>query len=367
MKIDLNSVDVENFMMHSHVVGTEAVYLIQPIHIGAKWTWDNRIFRSSVWNSQGELISASLPKFTNWGENPEHFPVPSSLDNLTFVQKVDGSALIVSKYKNNYILRTRGTLDASKMEKNGDEVELFKATILPKLNDHTRETWDVSYVFEWVSPKNRIVILYPEPDFYLVGIVHHEDYHLAPQYTLNNGAKALGVKRPPHYQFAHVQSIAELITDVQQWKGTEGVVAYSKDGQRLWKLKSDDYLARHRLKSELSSFEKLIDFWLEIGRPSNYNQFFNSVQDLTDWETAVEHQGNISKVIDAFKEVEKIIEGMDKFAYGLQYMATRKEQALKVLAAYGNTNRASFVFKMLDKKPLDNDDIKKLLYQVLKK
>jgi hypothetical protein len=45
------------------------------------------------------------------------------------VEKLDGSTLIVSKYNGQYILRTRGTVDASKLA-NGFELELFKSTIL---------------------------------------------------------------------------------------------------------------------------------------------------------------------------------------------------------------------------------------------
>lgn len=366
MKIDLSKVDPENFMMHSHVLGTEAVHLIQPVHIGTKWTWENRIFRSSVWNNEGELVSASLPKFTNWGENPEHFPVPNSLNNLIFVQKVDGSALIVSKYKGQYILRTRGTLDASKMEKNGDELEIFKATILPKL-ENDQETWPHSFIFEWVSPKNRIVIYYPEPDWYLVGVVNHKDYSLVSQHELNDLAKKLDLKRPPTYQFSHAQSISELIADVDTWRGAEGIVVYSKDGQKLHKVKSADYLARHRLKSELSSFEKLVDFWVNQGMPSNYHDFLSDVYGLTDWETAMENQGNISRIIDAKKDVDKILDGMKAFVNGLSYLPNRKEQAARVISSYGTTNRASFVFKLLDNKPLTGEDIKKLLYQAIKK
>ena len=40
--------------------------------------------------------------------------------------------------------------------------------------------------------------------------------------------------------------------------------------------------------------------------------------------------------------------------------------AAKVFGAYGNTNRATFLFKLLDGKQLDDDAIKKLIYQVLK-
>mgnify|MGYP003562008243 FL=1 len=157
MKIDLSKIDLTNFMIHDHFIGGELVTLVQPNHIGAKWTQENKHFRSSVWSYDGTLISASFPKFVNWGENPQEFPVPQSLNKCTIVDKLDGSCLIVSKYKGNYILRTRGTVDASLMD-NGHELEIFRNTILPKLeidifnrnSNVSQDTWNVSYLFEWI-------------------------------------------------------------------------------------------------------------------------------------------------------------------------------------------------------------------------
>ena len=41
MKIDLDTVDRESFMVHEHSLNGEIVYLVQPKHIGAKWKNDN--------------------------------------------------------------------------------------------------------------------------------------------------------------------------------------------------------------------------------------------------------------------------------------------------------------------------------------
>jgi hypothetical protein len=48
-------------------------------------------------------------------------------------------------------------------------------------------------------------------------------------------------------------------------------------------------------------------------------------------------------------------------------LPTRKEQAMVILNSYGETNRSGYLFKILDNKPLENDDYKKLLFQILKK
>jgi len=363
MKIDLDKVDRTQFMVHEHSLNGEIVHLIQPQHIGTKWTQDNKHMRSVVVNYEGEVISAGFPKFTNYGENPEHFPVPTSLRNCTVMEKLDGSLLVVSKYKGQYILRTRGTVDASTMA-NGHELELFKEKFLKRLTHDTPDTWNVSILFEWVSPINKIVLNYgDEPDWYVVGIVHHSDYSLYSQEDLDIWAKNKGFKRPATYTFTDVN---DLLQNVDKWKGKEGVCVYSKNDQTIHKVKGAWYLALHHMKSELSNIEKVMDVWLEQGMP-DYNTFYNYIFTTFDFELAEQVKSMISRIADGKKEVNKIVDGMNDFVNNrLRSLSTRKEQAQLVISSYGETNRASFLFKLLDGKSLGKEEYKKLMFQVLK-
>ena len=103
-------------MVHDHMFHGEHLFLVQPQNIGAKFTQHNRIFRSSLWNATGDLVSASFFKFVNYGENPDNFPVPTSLRGCEIVTKVDGSLLCICKYKGHLTVRTRGTIDASQID-----------------------------------------------------------------------------------------------------------------------------------------------------------------------------------------------------------------------------------------------------------
>jgi hypothetical protein len=78
--------------------------------------------------------------------------------------------------------------------------------------------------------------------------------------------------------------------------------------------------------------------------------------------------GHMSNICDAYKDVKRIIQGMNVFVNDvLKPLPTRKDQAVKVIASYSTTNRSSMIFKLLDGKNLDQNDMKKLLYQCLKK
>lgn len=363
MKIDLDKVDRTQFMVHEHSLNGEIIHLIQPQHIGTQWRQDNKHLRSVVVNYEGEIISAGLPKFTNYSENPEHFPVPTSLRNCTVVNKLDGSLLIVSKYKNQFILRTRGTVDASVLA-NGSELEIFKNTILKKISVDLMETWNYSLLFEWLSPLNVIVLRYSdEPDWQLIGAVNHTDYSLFSQTEVDEYAKMFDLKRPEKFTF---NDISDMLQIVDKWQDREGVCLYSKNDQVIHKIKASKYLLLHHLKSELSNIEKVLDVWLEQGMP-DYNTFYNYIFTTFDYELAEQVKGMISRIADGKKEVNKIVDGMNDFVNNrLRSLSTRKEQAQLVISSYGETNRASFLFKLLDGKSLGKEEYKKLMFQVLK-
>jgi len=362
VRIEIDKIDRTQFMVHEHILNGEIVYLIQPQHIGTKWTQDNKHMRSVVVNYEGEVISAGFPKFTNWGENPDHFPVPNSLRNCTVMEKLDGSLLSVSKYKGQYILRTRGTVDASVLA-NGFELEVFKSTILNKLEDNN-DTWGYSVLFEWLSPVNKIVLSYgDEPMWKLIGFIDHTDYSLATQDMLDLMAKKYDFLRPETYTFTDVN---DLLRNVDKWKGKEGVCVYSKNDQYIHKVKSSDYLIKHRFKSE-ATLENTLDLYFSYGKPS-YQEFESKLTETFDYECFEMVRGYASQICDASKEVNKIVDGFKSFIDNqLKDLSTRKEQAQKVISLYSESNRSSMIFSLLDGKTLTSDQHKKLFWQVLKK
>ena len=109
-----------------------------------------------------------------------------------------------------------------------------------------------------------------------------------------------------------------------------------------------------------------MDVWLDQGMP-DYNTFYNYIVTTFDFELAEQIKGMISRIVDGKKEVNKIVDGMNSFVNNrLRSLPTRKEQAQLVISSYGETNRAAFVFKLLDNRPLGKEEYKKLLFQVLK-
>lgn len=367
MRVDLLKINTEQFNLKEGYIAGDKCFLVTPKNISLKFTQSTKIFRSSIWREDGELINAGLPKFYDWSINQEEFPLPTNISNCKFLSKVDGSLLCVGMYKGELILRTRNVFTAELMP-NSSELQIFKSEILPKLQQNINyffgdeKTWGITYLFEWTSPNNIIVIKDDDkPKFYLIGAINLSNYHLWPQDELDKFAQELELLRPKSYNF---NSFNQLIDDVTKWEGLEGVVVYSNSGQSLHRLKSDWYKTRHRF-IDIASLEHTIDLFLEQNCP-NYCTFKDNIIknfDIFVWEKV---KSFVSQICDGYKEVLRILDSFEN-CVKIHEGKTRKEFALAVLSAYGKTNRASFVFQMKDKGCLDNDAKKKLLFQVLKK
>lgn len=373
MKIYLNKIDREQFNIKQSVIAGENAYLVTPKGHATIWSQENKIFRSSIWNEQGELISAGFPKFTNWGEAPDQFPVPSSLDGCTVVDKIDGSCLIASRYKKQLILRTRGTFDATQLE-NGEELDLFKANVLPRLEKIVSDSAAMfkhvgcqlfidnlgyqSFLFEWVSPSNTIVVKHEQPRWVLIGRIYHSDYVLEKQGDLDHIAKAYGMERPESFSF---DSRDDLLSQVPDYLDVEGVCVYSNLDQNIHKIKTKWYLTRHRFK-ENATYKNIVELYVQNNRPDHI-AFCDLIKGLYDFECLEYVKDHIQSLYKRKEEIDLIVNDCKLFISNNLHL-NRKDFAGKVFEVYGKTKNAGYVFTLLDKGDLDNKQYKDMLLDV---
>ena len=375
MKIDFNKVDRSIFNVRAGQIGGRTVYLVEPHYSGGsdKWTKETLHYRSSIWDEAGNLISASFGKFFNLfidEENAlraEHTLVkkPDNLKGWTLVDKKDGSCLIISKWEGNLIVRTRGTFDYSILS-NAHEMEILRAKY-PKVFSHFDgvETSTYSLLLEWFSPQNRILINYgDEPLLWLIGGVHHEDYTLLRQMTLDILARDMDVPRPERYDLGDLESCRVC---VQAMVGKEGVVMYPPGGQNPLKLKSPRYWAASAVKEGVSSIEKVTEIWLGVENPT-YQKVYAFIEENYDVEISEYCSHFISKVADTAKKVDDILAGMEAFIVNNKLRDKSDKEAYHIVyESYGKkSNRAGFVMNIRKGKALTVDNLKKLFLQVLK-
>ena len=356
MKISFSDYDFTDFIIKEGIFCGIPAKLIIPNDITVKFTQKNKIFRSSIWDLDGNLLSASFAKFTNFGENPDNFPVPTSLDNTNILTKIDGSTLIIDYVDRQLNMRTRGVFNYITQD-NAKDFELVLQKY-PAIEDFIKEYRQFSLIFEIVSPHQRIILNYgDEPDIYFIGAVYKDNYELARQKLLDVFAAEMMVKRPKYWNFPSTDEMIKSITDNKE---IEGVCLYSNGDQNIHKCKTARYIILHKLKSELSSFDKIIDLYLVQNKP-NFKDFYEFVLKTFDFELAEMVRENLEKCCMLGIWTQNVLDEIAKFVSNLDKSLGRKDAALKILTEYREKELDSFAFTFLSNKPIDNKLFKKLM------
>lgn len=275
--------------------------------------------------------------------------------DVEVLEKRDGSLLIVSQYKGDLIHRTRGTFDASNLE-NGFEIKILKERYPQafELVVDAEGTADYSLLFEWETPLNQIVVRHDDLNLVLIGGVRHKDYSYLTQGELDLIASEKGLSRPKRFSFENPK---DMLEEVSQWKGIEGVVVYSLGGQTMRKVKSEDYLRLHRLKSELASIGKVAEFYVSANTPS-FEEAFKTIEVSLDFEVAERSSSDLQKVVDAWNEVQNQMALLEQIVAPYRE-EPRKEAALFIQSL--NKEDWGLAFKILDRKELSDRDKVKLI------
>ncbi len=347
--------DKEQFDFKECEIAGDKCWLITPKDMATKWDETNFRFRSCiVRQSDNFVVSQGFGKFVNFGERPEFQPWDNSW-KFEARHKLDGSLLIVSKYKGELICRTRGTVDARQLP-NGHEIDLLIANYdnYPKASAFDVDYLDRGYslLYEWTTPSNIIVLReHSEPTITLVGAVRNDTCEYVTQDELDQLAKLIDVGRPRQYVY---NSIEECILDVQAWEGKEGVVLYSPDGQTLKKIKADAYCELHKMATGITNVNHVLDVFMTSPRFTNYGDFYTYIETTLDYEIAEKCKGYIKEVVDAYNEylqrVEKIKLHVDKY---VRCMDSRREKAVDITNSF-NGWESTYAFLYLDNREIDN-------------
>lgn len=359
-KIMITLPSTEEFNFKDCTIAGDECWLITPKDMSVKWNDENARFRSCiVRKSDNFVVSQGFKKFTNFGEQPAFEPWDNSW-KFEARHKIDGSLLIVSKYKGELIVRTRGTTDARQLP-NGHEID-FLIKKYPKAFDNDQLNYGLSLLYEWTTPTNIIVLReHDEPTLTLVGGVNNEFAYYMQQFILDTLAGYIGVNRPKKYEY---DSIEECILDVAAWRGKEGVVPYSPDGQTLKKIKADEYCELHKLATGIKNVSNVLDVFLESPKFVNFDDFYNHIETLLDFEIAEKCRPFIQQITDAYAKFVRGVEKMRERVEFIRNYATRKEQAAAIQEEFTGW-KTSIAFLLLDNREIDDKVVRKAMEKIL--
>jgi hypothetical protein len=295
-----------------------------------KWNGLNSRYRSAIVSlddpGRDSFVSLGFRKFTNFHEQPDFEPWAYG-DSFHATRKIDGSLLIVSKYKGEIIIRTRGTFDASQLE-NGFEIEVLKAKyakFFDSLHDLST-TFPSSVLFEWTTPNNVIVLSESDsPSLTLLGGIDNSSTLYWSREFTEFFAKKYEL---PVTETKHFSGIVDAIDKVEKWEDTEGIVITSPDFQTLKKIKAEHYLRLHRLRSQISSWKNLVSVYGELGLPG-FEQFFEYIRTSLNFELAKCAEDDMRAIVEIrdhiFQHIEKVKKFIDQYKF-----FSKKETAIEI-------------------------------------
>ena len=337
MRVDLSSINREQFQVKPGQIAGEEVFLTCPAEFSPDWSPENVIFRSSIWDKDGNPVSLGFKKFFNIGEKP-HLGEFSEDERLNVLTKMDGSCIIVSKFKDTLVIRTRETISAS-IHPNYPEIKML-VDKHPRIAEFLDAAPEYSLIFEHTSPGNKVVINYPKPELTLLNVVSHETYGYMPQKMLDRLGASIGVPRPKTFDLSFEELKALTLSE----REIEGWCIYYNGDQDIRKLKTSFYLACHRLKYSLSD-KGLIELFVDSGVETG-EEFRNLLAKTYDFEVlSVIDFSKFEEALNRYKDFENFVAAKMKPFIELP----RKEMAKEITQNFGK-REAVMAFLLFDKK-----------------
>ena len=247
-----------------------------------------------------------------------HEPNADSIDwdSASVQEKLDGSIIKLAYFGGKWRVSTNGTIDA------------YKSHIYDSLSDVEcpystyGDLWDVArkkaklnyddldknctYMFELVSPYNKVVVDYPETKIYHIGTRDNV--------TLLEKNVDIGVEKPKLYPLHTLDGCLDACKNMPF--NQEGYVVVDKDWHRV-KIKSPAYVAVHRLKNNGDINERAV---IQLIRENELDEFLSYFPEFRG--VIYEYKG----ILDAM--LNDLNQNLDKIKH-TEY-ATQKDFALAV-------------------------------------
>lgn len=195
------------------------------------------------------LVARSFPRFFNWGEVPEEMPL-FDFSDFTVQSKEDGSLAIIYNFDGNWHFNTRGSFALDYMQYHSFSwregmCKALKINDLSELNNKLNP--ELTYICEFVSPWNKIVRNYKDPQMFLLTAFCGFN-ELQPEEV---DAVCCDIfVRPQRFDFKSIDEIKCFLNDQQLVDPTfEGVIICDRNFRR-WKIKNPGYLSLHKIRGE---------------------------------------------------------------------------------------------------------------------
>jgi T4 RnlA family RNA ligase len=215
------------------------------------------LLEQNTWN----IVGRGFERFFNYTEDVRNWDQPDfDSDNLGIFEKVDGSIITVFNYGGEWRLSTSGVIDGTSNVNGG--IMTFRE-LFERGADRYDGFWDrldtrYTYVFELISPLNRVVTEYDTTDLRLLSMRYADDSReLNWDEILTATANIADVPKAKRFDFNGLEAILKGLSEVAYKDEGFVIVDFNKVNAygcfaRL-KMKCAEYVRLHHLKDSVSS------------------------------------------------------------------------------------------------------------------
>ena len=189
-----------------------------------------------TWSDQDEVVARPFRKFFNI-EECKHTPT----SEFEVYEKMDGSLIIAFYMWGEWVVASRGSFTSDQA--------IAAKKLLDTMNTHSLSV-GMTYLFEYTSPWNRIVVDYGEEEkLTLLGVIDTDTGIEAPYSALEFiGNHQLGCDVVKRYDgIKDYTTLKGMVKD-----NAEGFVVRFSNGDRM-KVKGDEYVRLHKVMTNLST------------------------------------------------------------------------------------------------------------------
>jgi hypothetical protein len=259
--------------------------------------------RGLILNSEDNWNVVAYPfnRFANYGED---WADEIDWNSAQVQEKIDGSLIIVYYYGYKWNAATRNSPNASGNVGNFDITfcELFWQYFYAEYNMQQLNTL-LTYMFELVDPKNRVVVDYKQGNIYLVGIRGNLSNQEIPVSSVEFNCPFNTVNSFPLKSFDEIIEASKILNPLEH----EGYVVVDKFFHRV-KIKSPKYVLIHHMKDGFG-IRRIIDL-IKLGETNEvlsyfpeYLKLFKKVEDkINQFSEDYEHIYSKYKDIESQKE-----------------------------------------------------------------